>query len=63
MRGLVLAETADLDYILCEIIDNLCSQNAILKTQHPLRDSSDQKYLCPDASTTERFIKWMQGKN
>lgn len=29
MRGLVLAETAEIDYVLCEIIDKLCTKGKI----------------------------------
>jgi len=29
MRGLVLAETAEIDYVLCEVIDKLCTKQKI----------------------------------
>lgn len=61
MRGLVLAETADLDYILCEIIDRLCDKYHISKISYPLQDNPTK--TCPDASTSEKFIRWIQSKD
>ena len=36
MRGLVLAETAEIDYVLSEIIDKLCTQKNISRDSFQL---------------------------
>lgn len=71
MRGLVLAETADIDYILCEIIDKLFTKHWIEKNNTNLakkdstgnsRNFTDQHSLKYDNSKGRSFLERLNKK-
>lgn len=69
MRGLVLAETAEIDYVLSEIIDKLCTQKNISRDSFQLwkRDRSISRFnfnLWPTFSSqgSLSFLDWLSEK-